>query len=272
MRLLRTPPARIDGEILLEGKDLMQLSDRQMRRIRGKDIAMVFQEPMRSLNPVMRIGRQIVETLRLHETMSNSKAEKRALELLKLVEIPDAGSRMGSYPHQLSGGLRQRVMIAMALACSPQILIADEPTTALDVTIQAQILSLLKRIQSETGMSIVLITHDLGVVADIVDSVAVFYAGTIVEQADKRTIFYKTAHPYTQGLLECIPTLKTDTKRLKVIEGSIPNPAMLPDGCAFHPRCRHATDRCRKEKPILREYESGHLCACHNNAQLTIDN
>ena len=263
MRLIKSPPALIEGEIVFNGTDLMKLTEKQMRKIRGKDIAMIFQEPMRSLNPVMRIGEQIVETLQLHESMTKRRALERSLELLTHVEVPDPESRLHSYPHQLSGGLRQRVMIAMALACKPQILIADEPTTALDVTIQAQILDLLKRLRTETGMSIVMITHDMGVVADLVDNVAVLYAGSVVEKADKFAIFKEPLHPYTTGLLNCIPTLSTECARLPVIEGNLPNPTNLPDGCAFYTRCKLAQDICRSQKPDLSEHKPGHICACH---------
>ena len=266
MRLLKSPPAVIEGEVFLNGRDLLKLSEKQMRKVRGKEAAMIFQEPMRSLNPVMRAGDQIIEALTWHEGMSKGKAGARALELFEMVEIPDAKSRLQSYPHQLSGGLRQRVMIAMALACNPQIMIADEPTTALDVTIQAQILDLLKRLQNETGMSIVMITHDMGVVADIVDNVAVFYAGCVVETADKYSIFKNPMHPYTAGLLGCIPTMNTQSARLPVIEGSLPNPAQLPEGCAFSARCGFATDICREAKPALKDYGNNHSCACHHAA------
>ncbi|MDR0490980.1 MAG: ABC transporter ATP-binding protein [Oscillospiraceae bacterium] len=270
MRLLKAPPAVIEGQVVLGGRDLMKLSEKQMRKVRGKEIAMIFQEPMRSLNPVMRVGEQIVEALQLHEIITQRKAAARSLELLKLVEVPDPESRLHSFPHQLSGGLRQRVMIAMALACNPKILIADEPTTALDVTIQAQILDLLKRLQQETGMSIVMITHDLGVVADIVDNVAVLYAGGIVEKADKFSIFKAPMHPYTAGLLDCIPTLKTTGKRLPVIDGNLPNPTHLPQGCAFSPRCGYAADICREQKPQPLEHAPGRICACHFAGQLNL--
>ena len=270
MRLLKSPPAIIEGEVFLDGQDLMKLPEKKMRNVRGKDIAMIFQEPMRSLNPVMRIGEQIVETLLLHEDMTRKKAQARALELMILVEASDPESRLHCYPHQLSGGLRQRVMIAMALACNPKILIADEPTTALDVTIQAQILDLLKRLQKETGMSIVLITHDLGVVSDIVDNVAVLYAGSIVEKGDKHSIFKDPMHPYTAGLLNCIPTLKTTGRRLSVIEGSLPNPAHLPEGCAFSPRCKFAADICHEQKPEPDVCGSGRICACHFAGKLEL--
>jgi peptide/nickel transport system ATP-binding protein/oligopeptide transport system ATP-binding protein len=216
----------------------------------------------------MPIGKQITETLLIHENMTRSEAGARALDLLKFVEVPDAEGRLQCYPHQLSGGLRQRVMIAIALASKPQVLLADEPTTALDVTIQAQILDLLKRVQAETGMSIVMITHDMGVVADIVDNVAVFYAGSIVEKADKYSIFKNPMHPYTIGLIKCIPTLSTESKRLPVIEGNIPNPAYLPEGCAFCTRCKFAADLCRTQKPPAVECRPGHVCLCHYAGQI----
>jgi len=269
MRLIKSPPAIIEGEVILGGRDILKLTEKQMRKVRGKEAAMIFQEPMRSLNPVMRTGDQITEALLLHENLTRRQADARALELLKLVEVPDPESRLNCYPHQLSGGLRQRIMISIALACRPKILIADEPTTALDVTIQAQILDLLRRLQKETGMSIVMITHDMGVVADIVDNVAVLYAGTVVEKADKYSIFKEPMHPYTVGLLNCIPTLKTSCARLPVIEGNLPNPADLPEGCAFYPRCGYAGDICREQKPQLTEPKPGHICACHFAGRLT---
>jgi peptide/nickel transport system ATP-binding protein/oligopeptide transport system ATP-binding protein len=268
MRLIKSPPALIEGEILLKGQDILKMSKQEIQRIRGKDITMIFQEPMTSLNPVMRIGNQITETLLLHEKISVPAAEARALQLLKMVDMPDAANRLWCYPHQLSGGLRQRVMIAMALACTPKILLADEPTTALDVTIQAQILDLLMRLQEQTKMSIVMITHDLGIIAEIAKKVAVFYAGRIVEQAPTAELFYQPAHPYTIGLLGCIPTIKTNTRRLYLIEGNIPDPANFPPGCPFHPRCRFATALCRSEEPQKREFSAGHFVACHHAGQL----
>ncbi|MEG1537122.1 MAG: ABC transporter ATP-binding protein [Clostridiales bacterium] len=264
MRLVKSPPAIIEGEIFFEGRDVLQMEQRQMRDIRGKDITMIFQEPMTSLNPVMKIGAQIIETLQLHEKLSKDEAQARALEYFKLVEMPDPESRLGHYPHQLSGGLRQRVMIAMALACGPKILLADEPTTALDVTIQAQILDLLRRLQSETGMSIVMISHDLGIIAEIAQKVAVFYAGRIVEEAETEALFCTPLHPYTMGLLGCIPTVKTNTRRLYVIEGNIPDPTCFPPGCPFHPRCKFATPICAAEEPPKTEYAPGHYVACHH--------
>jgi peptide/nickel transport system ATP-binding protein/oligopeptide transport system ATP-binding protein len=268
IRLVKSPPAIIEGEVILNGRNIMNLSEKKMQQVRGKEISMVFQEPMRSLNPVMRIGDQIAETLILHEQLTRRQAKAKALELLKLVEIPDPEDRLQCYPHQLSGGLRQRVMIAMALACDPQVLLADEPTTALDVTIQAQILDLIKRLQREKSMSIVFITHDLGIVADIVDTVAVFYAGRIVEKADKRSVFKNPLHPYTVGLLNCVPTLNTTAKRLYVIEGSTPDPANLPEVCSFCERCKYAQELCRTRAPELRDMGGGHLCACHRAGQI----
>lgn len=263
LRLLKAPPAIITGSVMLNGRDVMKLSEREMTRVRGKEAAMIFQEPMRSLNPVMKIVDQLTETLLIHEVLTKKEARARALELLKMVEMPDAENRLECYPHQLSGGLRQRVMIAMALACTPQLLIADEPTTALDVTIQAQILDLIRRLHEEKGMGVIFITHDLGIVADIVDKIAVFYAGNIVEIADKRTIFKNPMHPYTIGLMNCIPRLDTTSARLKTIEGSTPDPADLPEGCPFAPRCPYVRDLCLKEKPEEREVEPGHFCRCH---------
>ncbi len=268
MRLIKSPPAVIEGEILFEGRDILKFSPAEMQRIRGKDITMIFQEPMTSLNPVMRIGDQVAETILLHETMSRRQAMDKVVEYFKLVDIPDSESRLFCYPHQLSGGLRQRVMIAMALACSPKILLADEPTTALDVTIQAQILDLLARLQKETGMSTVMITHDLGIVAEMAKRVAVFYAGRIVEEAPTAEIFKNPLHPYTMGLMGCIPTIRTDTKRLFVIEGNIPNPTCFPPGCPFHPRCKFATPECSAVEPQKRAFSDTHSVACHHAGQI----
>jgi peptide/nickel transport system ATP-binding protein/oligopeptide transport system ATP-binding protein len=263
MRLIKSPPAIIDCEIIFGGRDIMKMSARQLQAVRGKDITMIFQEPMTSLNPVMKIGNQITETLLLHENISKKQAEERALEYFKLVEIPDAASRLWCYPHQLSGGLRQRVMIAMALACNPKILLADEPTTALDVTIQAQILDLLIKLQKKTAMSIVMITHDLGIIAELAQRVAVFYAGRVVEEAPTKDIFRNPLHPYTLGLLGCIPTLKTNRRRLYVIEGNIPDPTNFPPGCPFHPRCGYAREICSREEPQKRLFRDKHYVACH---------
>lgn len=263
LRLVKTPPARIEGEIYYKGQNILDMPMRDFTRIRGKEISMIFQEPMTSLDPVIKIGPQIAESLMLHEKLLKNAAMAKALELLKQVEIPNAEKRINDYPHQLSGGMRQRVMIAMALACKPQILLADEPTTALDVTIQAQIMDLIKKLRGEYGMSIMIVTHDLGVISDVADRVVVFYSGQIVEEARTADLFKHPKHPYTKGLLACIPTLQTKAQRLQVIEGNIADPAKRPSGCPFHPRCRYATERCRKENPRLYPCGDGHMAACH---------
>ncbi len=263
LRLVKTPPARIEGEIYYKGQNILDMPMRDFTRIRGKEISMIFQEPMTSLDPVIKIGPQIAESLMLHEKLLKNAAMAKALELLKQVEIPNAEKRINDYPHQLSGGMRQRVMIAMALACKPQILLADEPTTALDVTIQAQIMDLIKKLRGEYGMSIMIVTHDLGVISDVADRVVVFYSGQIVEEARTADLFKHPKHPYTKGLLACIPTLQTKAQRLQVIEGNIADPANRPSGCPFHPRCRYATERCRKENPRRYPCGDGHMAACH---------
>jgi len=264
MRLIPSPPGRIvAGQIIFDGQDLLALTERQMRHIRGNRIAMIFQEPMTSLNPVYSVGDQVAEAICLHQNLPRRQAWQRALEMLQRVGIPDAAQRAREYPHQMSGGMRQRVMIAMALSCNPDLLIADEPTTALDVTIQAQILDLLDRLQAETGMSILLITHDLGVVAQIADRVAVMYASKIVELATAEELFAAPLHPYTQGLFRSLPRLGTRTRRLEVIPGSVPDPGRFPPGCKFHPRCRSADEpRCRTCEPALLEVRPGHWVAC----------
>jgi peptide/nickel transport system ATP-binding protein/oligopeptide transport system ATP-binding protein len=268
MRLIQSPPAIVEGEILFDGRDMMRMSKAELRQIRGKEMAMIFQEPMTSLNPVMRVGAQIIETLRLHEHLTKKQAEEKALAYFQMVEIPDARNRFWCYPHQLSGGLRQRVMIAMALICNPRVLLADEPTTALDVTIQAQILELLGRLRQKHDMSVVLITHDLCIITQLAERVVVFYAGRIVEEASARALFARPMHPYTMGLLGCVPTLRTAARRLDMIEGNIPDPACLPAGCAFHPRCRFAADICRKEEPANRPVEEGRFAACHRAGEI----
>ena len=265
MRLIQTPPGEIEsGEIRFEERDLLEISEREMRALRGNTISMIFQEPMTSLNPVYTVGQQIMEAVRLHQKLDKAAARARAIEMLKLVGIPAADERIDSYPHQLSGGMRQRVMIAMALSCEPQLLIADEPTTALDVTIQAQILDLLARLQREMGMSIILITHDLGVVAEFVDEIIVMYAGKVAERAETVDLFRKPKHPYTRGLLASIPNPaeKGGKKRLPTIRGMVPDLRYLPDGCRFRDRCDEAIDRCAEEEPALTELEGGHLVAC----------
>ena len=244
MGLVETPPGEIaGGEIIFEGEDLLKKNEKEMSKIRGKKIAMIFQEPMTSLNPVFTIGQQLIETLMLHEDMTKKQAKERAIEMLKMVKIPLAEKRFHEYPHQLSGGMRQRVMIAMALCCNPELLICDEPTTALDVTIQAQILDLINELKEKTGTSVMMITHDLGVIAEIADDVMVMYAGKIVERATCDQIFEKPMHPYTYGLMQCIPKLDDDdTERLSVIEGMVPSFDDMPKGCAFCPRCKELRD------------------------------
>ncbi len=263
MRLIPDPPGKIvDGEIIFEGSNLLKKAEAEMRNIRGNDISMIFQEPMTSLNPVFTIGDQIMEAIILHQRLSKADARKRAIEMLRLVGIPSPERRVDEYPHQLSGGMRQRVMIAMALSCNPKLLIADEPTTALDVTIQAQILDLMRKLRDEFGTAIMLITHDLGVVAELAERVVVMYAGKIVEQADVKPQFGNPLHPYTVGLLGSIPKLTEQQERLQVIEGVVPHPAFMPKGCRFHPRCKEAREICKVEEPELMEQEPGHLVAC----------
>lgn len=254
MRLIKCPPGYIKGEIRLNGKNLLELSERQMCDVRGKDVSMIFQEPMTSLNPVITIGKQLMEVFRSHEKMTREEAWKKSVEALELVKIASPEQRMKEYPHQLSGGMRQRVMIAMALCCNPQLLICDEPTTALDVTIQAQILDLINELKEETGTSVMMITHDLGVIAEVADDVMVMYAGKVVEHATCDQIFDEPLHPYTSGLMSCIPRLDgDDTKELSVIEGMVPSYDDMPEGCAFCPRCPYAKEICRKQMPELEE-------------------
>jgi oligopeptide/dipeptide ABC transporter ATP-binding protein len=262
LRLIPEPPGRIvSGRILFKGRDLAALSPAEMRRIRGKEISMIFQEPMTSLNPVYSCGEQIIEAVVLHDGIDRRLARARAIEMLRLVGIPLPEQRVDEYPHQMSGGMRQRVMIAMALACRPAILIADEPTTALDVTIQAQILELLKRLQAELGMAVLLITHDLGVVAETADRVAVMYAGQVVEYCDVGGVFRRPLHPYTAGLLASLPKLGAKRATLRVIPGNVPNPAHFPKGCRFHPRCPVAQPRCLENPPVL-TFDGDHLSRC----------
>ncbi|MCS7207879.1 MAG: ABC transporter ATP-binding protein [Dehalococcoidia bacterium] len=264
LRLVASPPGRIvGGEVWFEGQDLLKLDEEEMRHIRGNRIAMVFQEPMTSLNPVLTIGRQITEALELHKKMDKKAARARAIELLKMVGIPDAERRIDDYPHQFSGGMRQRVMIAMALSCDPKLLIADEPTTALDVTIQAQILELIKRLCRQFGTAVILITHNLGVVARYADRVNIMYAGRIVERGTARDIYKNPKHPYTVGLLKSVPRLDEPRKeRLNPIEGMPPDLINLPPGCPFQPRCPYAIDRCTKEYPPYVTVGDGHISAC----------
>jgi oligopeptide/dipeptide ABC transporter ATP-binding protein len=254
LRLLPMPPARIEGgEVWFEGKSLLGLTERQMREVRGRDIAMVFQEPMSSLNPVYTIGTQIAEALHAHDRISRKDARRRSIEMLGKVGIPAPEQRFDAYPHELSGGMRQRVMMAIALVCRPKLLIADEPTTALDVTIQAQVLDLLRSLRDELGMSILLVTHDLGVVAELADEVVVMYAGTVVERASTRALFASPRHPYTRGLLESLPARAhaAGLRRLPTIPGTVPDLASLPAGCRFRARCPLAIERCATEEPAL---------------------
>ncbi len=263
MGLLKYPGKIAGGSILFEGKDLAKLPERELRKICGNDISMIFQEPMTSLNPVLKVGRQVQETLLVHDrTIGKEEAKKRVIDMFEKVGIPEAGKRYDSYPHELSGGLRQRVMIAMAMICKPHLLIADEPTTALDVTIEAQILRLMKQLRDETGTSVLIITHNLGVVAEICDYVYVMYAGRIVEQAPTCELFDHTVHPYTKGLMASIPRIGNNPERLHTIPGVVPNLLHLPEGCTFCTRCECAVEACRKEKPVLKKVGEEHWSAC----------
>ena len=261
--LVPDPPGRIlGGRILLRGRDLVGLDEAALNAVRGKEVSMIFQEPMTALNPLFRVGEQIAETLRVHERLGRAAARARALALIRKVGIGNPEQRLDQYPHELSGGMRQRIMIAIALACGPQVLIADEPTTALDVTIQAQILALLRELQRELGMGVVLITHDLGVVAQVVDRVIVMYAGQVVEEGDVQAVFARPSHPYTRLLLESIPALDSELARLPTIAGMVPSLADLPPGCRFHPRCPAARPACRERAPAPVEVGPGHRAAC----------
>lgn len=263
MRLIPTPPGKIvGGDIVFEGENILEKSEVEMRHIRGNEISMIFQEPMTSLNPVFTIGDQIMEAIVLHQGAGKREARSKAIDMLKLVGISSPERRIDEYPHQMSGGMRQRVMIAMALSCNPKLLIADEPTTALDVTIQAQILDLMLKLKENFGTAIMLITHDLGVIAETVEKVAVMYAGKIVESADVVSIFKAPAHPYTAGLLGCIPKVNEDREKLQVIEGVVPNPFSMPSGCRFHPRCGQVKDICMEREPHLVDIEDGHQVSC----------
>ncbi len=269
LRLLNSRGVRVTGEVLFDGTDLLKLSEREMRRLRGNKISMVFQEPMTSLNPVLTVGRQLSEPLRLHQGMNRRQAREKAIDLLKTVGISSPERRVDEYPHQLSGGMRQRVMIAMALACSPKLLIADEPTTALDVTIQAQVLDLMRQMRTQYGSAIMLITHDLGVVAEMADRVIVLYAGRVVETADVHTLFRQPLHPYTRGLLNSMPKLGSSLSAegrvpLSEIKGSVPRLTQDLKGCAFAPRCPRATSVCLDTVPPAEEKKAGHIAACHH--------
>ena len=264
LQIVATPPGKIiDGRIMFRGENLLEKSEKEMRKIRGNHISMIFQEPLTSLNPVFTIGYQITDILRLHQGMSKKEARAKALEMLEKVKIPSAEQVLDEYPHQLSGGMRQRVMIAMALACNPDILIADEPTTALDVTIQAQIMHLLKDLQQENHTSIILITHDLGIVAEICDEVSVIYAGRVVEHGTLEDIFRNTRHPYTKGLFNSLPNMEDRTAKLKPIKGLMPDPSDLPKGCAFCPRCDYAMPICQEQQPQAVWRNEDHYVLCH---------
>jgi peptide/nickel transport system ATP-binding protein len=267
LRLIPEPPGKIAGSIRFRGVDLLKLSDKEMRRVRGNDISMIFQEPMTSLNPVLTVGRQLGETLRLHQRVSRREADARAVEMLRLVGIPEAKRRLGEYPHQLSGGMRQRVMIAIALSCRPKLLIADEPTTALDVTIQAQILDLMKDLKAKVGAAIILITHDVGIVAEVAERVMVMYAGRKVEEAPVEMLFRTPRHPYTHGLFGAVPKLGSslvgNLTKLAEIPGMVPSLKQRICGCVFATRCASATDLCRQSAPALELKAPGHLAACH---------
>lgn len=263
LRLVSPPGKIVRGEVLYKGRDLLKYSADEMRAVRGKEISMVFQEPTTSLNPVFTIGDQIAETLILHQRLKKREARRKAIQLLSLVNIPSPESRIHDYPHNLSGGMKQRVMIAMALSCNPALLIADEPTTALDVTIQAQILELLKELQEKLKMSILLITHNLGIIAQVSDRVAIMYAGKIVEQGTTEKILKDPLHPYTKGLLESIPKMETLQRRLPTIEGMVPRPTEWPPGCRFHPRCPVKLAICSEQEPETREITPGYRVSCH---------
>ena len=262
MQILPDPPAKIlSGEVFFNGEDILKKNKKDMRKIRGKQISMIFQDPMTSLNPVITVGEQIMEVIRLHDKkLSKKDAYTKACEMLELVGIK--ADRAGDYPHQFSGGMKQRVIIAMALACNPKLLIADEPTTALDVTIQAQVLELMRKLKAQYQTSMIMITHDLGIVAEICDYVAVMYAGEIVEYGNREQLFHRPSHPYTKGLFACIPNLMEEETALIPIEGMTPDPTNLPSGCRFHPRCPYAVDECSKTNPDSKEIEKGHYVKC----------
>jgi peptide/nickel transport system ATP-binding protein len=261
MRILPDPPAKIrNGEITLDGQDLLKVSEKEMRKVRGRKVSMIFQDPMTALNPIMKIGEQISEVIKLHNDITWRKANEQAVTMLEMVGIP--GERFGEYPHQFSGGMKQRVVIAMALACSPELLLADEPTTALDVTIQAQVLEMINKLKKDFNTSMIMISHNLGVVAEVCDDLAVIYAGEIVELGSKEAVFDHPTHPYTIGLFGAVPSIEEEKERLKPISGLPPDPSNLPAGCHFNPRCPIVTEQCRAEKITLQEIEPGHFCRC----------
>ena len=264
IRLVQSPPGKIvAGEVLLDGEDLLKKSKAEMRHIRGEKVSMIFQEPMTALNPVFTVGRQIMESILIHQHKTKKEAREQAIEMLRLVGIPAPEKRIDDYPHQMSGGMRQRVMIAIALCCNPQLLICDEPTTALDVTIQAQILELIRDIRERLGTSVILITHDLGVVAQVTDKVIIMYAGKVMEYGTVRQIFTDPLHPYTAALMRSIPVIGKKTERLNVIRGMVPSLSKRPEGCLFHPRCDEACDLCRTVRPELTDMPGGRQVRCH---------
>ena len=266
LNLIQSPPGRIEaGQILFDGENILDMDDAAIHAVRGSAISMIFQDPMTALNPIFRVEDQIAEVIKIHEKVTKSEAVAKAHDMLELVGIP--AERGAEYPHQFSGGMKQRVVIAMALACSPKLLIADEPTTALDVTIQAQVLDMMTELKSKLNSSMLLITHDLGVVAETCDKVAIMYAGEIVEHGTLEDIFERTAHPYTVGLFNSLPSLDEDVERLKPIRGLMPDPSNLPAGCKFHPRCPYADEMCQTQEPSLREIGPGHICRCHHSDQ-----
>ena len=261
LRILPDPPAKIrSGEVYLDGVNLLEISEKEMRKVRGRRVSMIFQDPMTALNPIMKVGDQISEVIKLHNKLTRREATERAAEMLEMVGIP--GDRYEEYPHQFSGGMKQRVVIAMALACSPELLLADEPTTALDVTIQAQVLEMINKLKEDFDTSMIMISHNLGVVAEVCDDIAVIYAGEIVELGSKEAIFDRPSHPYTLGLFEAVPTLDDEKDRLNPISGLPPDPSNLPAGCHFGPRCPYATDRCSMEENALLQIEPGHFMRC----------
>lgn len=263
LRILPDPPAKIcNGQILLEGEDMLKLPEEKMRKIRGKRISMIFQDPMTALNPVMRVGSQIAEVIKLHDKVSKAEAKKRAVKMLEMVGIP--ADRYGEYPHQFSGGMKQRVVIAMALACEPELLLADEPTTALDVTIQAQVLDMIQSLKEKHNTSMIMITHDLGIVGEVCDDVAIVYAGEIVEYGTREELFDHPAHPYTIGLFGAVPKLEDDVDRLSPVVGMMPDPMNLPEGCHFWPRCPYAEEKCKSGEISCQEIRPGHFCKCSN--------
>lgn len=269
LRLIPHPPGRIvAGEVIFQGRDLLSLSEKEMRAVRGNKISMIFQEPMTSLNPVFTVGDQIAEVLMLHQRLKKKEAGEKAVEMLRLVGIPGPEERVRHYPHQMSGGMRQRVMIAMAIACNPTLLIADEPTTALDVTIQAQILDLLRELREELGMALMLISHDLGVIAQMADRIAVMYAGFLFEVAGTRDLFQHPLNPYTRGLLRSLPYYQRRSEKFAVIPGQVPDPRDLRPGCPFHPRCESVIPRCRQEVPVLEKVNPGRWSKCHRSREL----